>query len=198
MSIPGAPPPSARELVRAGDRISFLYVEHALISRQDSAVTLTSERGVVHVPAAQLLCLLIGPGCRITHHATMLLADSGTSVIWVGEKGVRFYAAGRGLSRSARMIEAQARLVLNERSRLAVAREMYAQRFPGEDVAALTMQQLRGRRARGFGRCTALTRSARAFRGIGETIDQRILMRPMTSTKHCRPRIRRYMGQCIP
>lgn len=145
MSIPGAPPPSARELVRAGDRISFLYVEHALISRQDSAVTLTSERGVVHVPAAQLLCLLIGPGCRITHHATMLLADSGTSVIWVGEKGVRFYAAGRGLSRSARMIEAQARLVLNERSRLAVAREMYAQRFPGEDVAALTMQQLRGR-----------------------------------------------------
>lgn len=145
MTIPGAPPPSPRELVRVAERISFLYVERALISRQDSAVTLTSDHGVVHVPAAQLGCLLIGPGCRVTHHAVMLLADSGASAVWVGEKGVRFYAAGRGLTRSSRMVEAQARLVTNERSRLAVARAMYEMRFPGEDVHRLTMQQLRGR-----------------------------------------------------
>ncbi len=145
MTIPGAPPPAPMELVRAGERVSFLYVEHVLVSRQDSAVTLTSDRGVVHVPAAQLSCLLIGPGCRVTHHAVMLLAESGTSAVWVGEKGVRFYAAGRGLTRSSRMLEAQARLVTNERSRLAVARAMYAMRFPDEDVSALTMQQLRGR-----------------------------------------------------
>lgn len=145
MTIPGAPPPSPRELVRVSDRITFLYVEHALLSRQDSAVTVATDRGVVHVPAAQLSCLLIGPGCRITHHAVMLLADSGTSAVWVGEKGVRFYAAGRGLARSSRLVEAQARLVLNERTRLGVARAMYAMRFPGEDVSGLTMQQLRGR-----------------------------------------------------
>lgn len=145
MGMPGAVPPTPRELTRVGDRITFLYVEHATLSRKDSAVTVTNDRGVVHVPAAQLTCLLIGPGCRVTHHAVMLLADCGTSVVWVGEKGVRFYAAGRGLSRSARMIEAQARLVLNERSRLRVARAMYAMRFPGEDVSRLSMQQLRGR-----------------------------------------------------
>lgn len=145
MTIPGAPPPTSRELVRVGERISFLYVEYALIARQDSAVTLTSDRGVVHVPAAQLSCILIGPGCRVTHHAMMLIAESGCSAVWVGEKGVRFYAAGRGLSRSSRLLEAQARLVLNERSRLSVARIMYEQRFPGEDVSRLSMQQLRGR-----------------------------------------------------
>lgn len=145
MTIPGAPPPSVSELVRIGERISFLYVEHARISRQDSAVTLTSDRGVVHVPAAQLGCLLVGPGCRITHHAVMLLADSGTTAAWVGEKGVRFYASGRGLSRSSRMLEAQARLVTNTRTRLQVAREMYEMRFPQEDVSRLTLQQLRGR-----------------------------------------------------
>lgn len=145
MTIPGAPPPGPMELVRAGERISFLYAEHMVISRQDSAVTLTSDRGIVHIPAAQLSCLLIGPGCRVTHHAVMLLADSGTSAVWVGEKGVRFYAAGRGLTRSSRMIEAQARLVSNERSRLAVARAMYDMRFPAEDTSSLTMQQLRGR-----------------------------------------------------
>lgn len=145
MTIPGAPPPKPRELVRVGQRVSFLYVEHCLISRTDSAVTLLDERGIVHVPAAQLGCLLIGPGCRVTHHAVMLLADSGTSAVWVGENGVRFYAAGRGLSRSSRMLEAQARLVTNERSRLAVARAMYEMRFPDEDVSRLSMQQLRGR-----------------------------------------------------
>lgn len=145
MTIPGARPPDPRELVRIAERISFLYVEHALISRADSAVTLTSDRGAVHIPAAQLGCLLIGPGCRVTHHAVMLLADSGTTAAWVGEKGVRFYASGRGLSRSSRLIEAQARLVTNTQSRLSVARRMYEMRFPGEDVRRLTMQQLRGR-----------------------------------------------------
>lgn len=145
MAIRGARPPAPTELVRAGERVSFLYVEHTVINRQDNAVTLSSDRGVVHVPAAQLSCLLIGPGCRITHHAVMLLADSGTSAVWVGEKGVRFYAAGRGLTRSSRLLEAQARLVTNERSRLQVARAMYEKRFPDEDVSRLTMQQLRGR-----------------------------------------------------
>lgn len=145
MNLPGARPPSPAELVRAGERISFLYVEHALISRADNAITLKSSRGVVHVPAAQLACVLIGPGCRVTHHAVMLLADSGTSAVWVGENGVRFYAAGRGLSRSSRLLEAQASLVSNTRRRLAVARAMYEMRFPDEDVSGLTMQQLRGR-----------------------------------------------------
>ncbi|TNU73346.1 type I-E CRISPR-associated endonuclease Cas1 [Miniimonas arenae] len=145
MNIPGARPPTPQELVRVAERITFLYVEHALVSRKDSAITLTSDHGVVHVPAAQLTCLLIGPGCRVTHHAVMLIADSGTSAVWVGERGVRFYAAGRGLTRSSRMVEAQARLVTNTRRRLAVARRMYEMRFPDEDVSQLTMQQLRGR-----------------------------------------------------
>jgi CRISPR-associated protein Cas1 len=145
MTIPGARPPGPAELVRAGERISFLYVEHALIHRADNAIAVKAARGVVHVPAAQLSCLLIGPGCRVTHHAVMLLADSGTSAVWVGENGVRFYAAGRGLSRSSRLLEAQARLVSNTRSRLEVARRMYEMRFPDENVSGLTMQQLRGR-----------------------------------------------------
>lgn len=113
--------------------------------RADSAITVTDNRGTVHVPSAQLACILFGPGCRVTHHAMMLLGDSGTTAVWVGENGVRFYAAGRGLARSSRLLEAQAKLVTNERSRLAVARAMYEIRFPDENVSRLTMQQLRGR-----------------------------------------------------
>lgn len=58
---------------------------------------------------------------------------------------MRYYAHGRPLARSSRLLDAQARLVSNRQGRLAVARMMYDMRFPGEDTSALSMQQLRGR-----------------------------------------------------
>lgn len=143
--VPGARPPSVPELVRAQDRMTFLYLEHAVVSRDASAITATDERGTVHIPAAALGALLLGPGTNVTHQAMVLLAESGSTVVWVGEQGVRYYAHGRSLSRSSRLLEAQAALVTNRTARLGVARRMYEMRFPGEDVSALTMQQLRGR-----------------------------------------------------
>ena len=73
------------------------------------------------------------------------MAESGSTVVWVGEEGVRYYAHGRSLAHSSRLLEAQAALMTNQSSRLRVAREMYAMRFAGEDTRGLTMQQLRGR-----------------------------------------------------
>lgn len=66
-------------------------------------------------------------------------------VVWVGEEGVRQYAHGRALNHSSTLLQAQAKLVSNNRSRLKVARKMYQMRFPGIDVSNLTMQQLRGK-----------------------------------------------------
>ena len=140
----GTIPPSSSELFRSSDRLSFVYVEHATISRADSAVTFVKEEGVVHCPAASLSALLLGPGTRITHQAMALLGECGTTVVWVGEQGVRYYASGKSVARSSRLLIAQAKLVSNTRSRLAVARMMYQWRFPGEDTSELTMQQLRG------------------------------------------------------
>lgn len=137
--------PGLHDLPRAAERISFLYLERCRINRHDSAVTVHDVRGVVHVPAAMIGVLLLGPGTEITHRAMELLGDVGASVLWVGERGVRYYAHGRPLTHSSRLLEAQAALVSNTRSRLAVARAMYQMRFPGEDVSALSMQQLRGR-----------------------------------------------------
>lgn len=141
----GAIPPSSAELVRSSDRLSFVYVEHATISRADSAVTFVKEEGVVHCPAASLSALLLGPGTKITHQAMTLLGDCGTTVVWVGEQGVRYYASGKSIARSSRLLIEQAKLVSNTRTRLAVARMMYQWRFPDEDTTDLTMQQLRGR-----------------------------------------------------
>lgn len=143
--IPGVRPSRVRELTRADERISFLYVERCVLGRDSNAVTATDDKGTVHIPTASLGVLLVGPGGTMTHPAMVLLADSGVSVVWVGERGVRYYAHGRSLARSARLLEAQAEAVTRRDSRLAVARAMYAMRFPGEGVARLTMQQLRGR-----------------------------------------------------
>lgn len=141
----GANKPDLLQLPKIGDRVSFIYVEHAKISRKDSAVTVVDADGIVQIPVAMIGVFLLGPGTDISHRAVQLLGETGTSICWVGEHGVRQYAHGRALSHSSRLLESQARLVSNQRSRLDVARRMYAMRFPGEDISKLTMQQLRGR-----------------------------------------------------
>lgn len=141
----GALPATATELGRVSDRLSFLYVEHAKVDRDANAVTLWQAEGVAHVPASILAALLLGPGTRITHAAVALLAGSGCSVLWTGEEGVRLYAGAVAASTASGLLQRQAALVSGQRTRLAVARAMYEMRFPGEDLAGLTMQQLRGR-----------------------------------------------------
>lgn len=143
--VPGPRPAEVKELVRAEDRLSFVYLERCTVHRDGNALTAQDERGVIHIPSATLGALLLGPGTRVTHQAMMLVSDSASTVVWVGERGVRYYAHGRTLASSARLLERQAALVSNQSSRLRVARQMYAMRFPGEDVSRLTMQQLRGR-----------------------------------------------------
>lgn len=138
-------PTRSSELVRISDRLSFLYVEHCSINRDSNALTIKDIQGTAHVPAAAIGVLLLGPGTTVTQQAMLLLSDSGSTCVWVGERGVRYYAHGNPLARSSRLLELQAAAVSNRRARLGVARAMYEMRFPGEDVSRLTMQQLRGR-----------------------------------------------------
>jgi CRISPR-associated protein Cas1 len=130
---------------RVEDRLSSIYVSHARVDRADNGLVFERSTGNVYLPAVMVGALLLGPGVAITHAAVVLLADSGTSVVWVGDQGVRMYAAGLAGTRSARLLLRQAWLVSSPPRRLGVARQMYAMRFPGEDVSSLTMQQLRGR-----------------------------------------------------
>ena len=133
------------EMPRIADRVTFVYVEHAKINRVDGAITVAESRGIVRVPAAMVGILLLGPGTDISHRAMELLGDSGTSVAWVGEHGVRQYAHGRSLAHTSRFLEMQAKIVSNTHTRLQVARKMYQLRFPEEDVSSFTMQQLRAK-----------------------------------------------------
>ncbi|MFV0429609.1 MAG: type I-E CRISPR-associated endonuclease Cas1e [Arachnia sp.] len=143
--IPGAAPADVHELARAQDRLSFVYLERCHVHRESNAITATSDKGIIHIPAALIGALLLGPGTNVTHQAMVLLADSGSTAVWVGEHGVRYYAHGRPLARTTRLLDLQAAAVVSRTERLKVARRMYEMRFPDEAVETLTMQQLRGR-----------------------------------------------------
>lgn len=144
-ATPSAVPPVLADLVRADERISFLYFERCIVNQAENAITITDDEGTIRIPVATLGVLILGPGTTISHKAMASIGENGASVVWVGERGVRMYASGRPLTHSSRLLMRQAKLVSNTRTRLAVARRMYQMRFPGEDVTSLTMQQLRGR-----------------------------------------------------
>ncbi|MER6231280.1 type I-E CRISPR-associated endonuclease Cas1e [Streptomyces sp. NPDC001616] len=137
-----------RQLTRTGERLSFVYLERCVVHRDANAITAEDAEGTTHIPSATIGTLLLGPGTRITHQAMSVLGETGAAVCWVGERGVRYYAGGRALTRSSALAEAQAVQWANVRSRLGVARAMYRLRFPDEDPAGLTRHELLGREGR--------------------------------------------------
>ncbi len=134
-----------QELPRFADKLSYLYVEHAVVDRHEKAIAIHRADGSTAVPAASLAVLLLGPGTTITHAAVHTLADNNCQVLWCGEHGVRFYAQGLGGARHSRNLIRQAALVSNDVTRLQVVIRMYCLRFDEKFDEDLTLQQLRGK-----------------------------------------------------
>lgn len=161
------PAATPRQLTRTGDRLSFVYLERCTVHRDANAITAQDAEGTTHIPSATIGTLLLGPGTRVTHQAMSVLGETGAAVCWVGERGVRYYASGRALSRSSALAEAQARQWANPRNRIAVARGMYRLRFPDENPDGLTRQELLGREGRRVKDCyrAEAARTGVAWRG---------------------------------
>jgi CRISPR-associated protein Cas1 len=123
---------------------TFLYTERVRVERDAHAIMLLDRTGRTPVPAAALSVLLLGPGTAITHAAVIALADSGCSIVWCGEGGTRFYAAGTGETRRARNLMDQATAWADPSRRLEVVMRLYRMRFAETPSPTLTLQQLRG------------------------------------------------------
>jgi len=137
---------SLHEIGRFDDRLSFLYVDRAVIRHTSNGIAIHEYDGSTDVPVASIATLMLGPGTKITQQAIKALAENNCLVIWGGELGIRFYACGMGGSRHSRNLLRQARLALDERSRLQVVVRMYCRRFGDEPIDPdLTLQQLRGK-----------------------------------------------------
>lgn len=126
------------------DSISYIYIEHAVIVQRDSSIVAVKSSGVIPVPIASLICLLLGPGVSITHAAIKAIADCGCMVVWCGMSGTRFYAAGQAETRNARNLLRQAKFCMDEKLHMLVVRRMYEIRFPDINCSGFTLQQIRG------------------------------------------------------
>jgi CRISPR-associated protein Cas1 len=127
------------------DRASLAYVEKGRIDVRDGAFVVIDKNGVrTQIPVGGLTGLMLEPGTRISHAAVGLAAEVGCLLMWIGEAGVRLYSAGLpGGARTDNLVK-QARLALNEETRRAVVRNMFAERFGEEPEEGLRIEQLRG------------------------------------------------------
>ncbi len=127
------------------ERVSLIFIEHGEIDVQDGAFVVIDKNGVrVHIPIGSVACIMLEPGTRVSHKAAALAARVGTLLVWVGEAGVRLYAAGQpGGARSDRLLY-QARLALDDQARLKVVRKMYELRFGEAPPERRSVEQLRG------------------------------------------------------
>jgi CRISPR-associated protein Cas1 len=127
------------------DRSAIVFLEYGQVDVLDGAFVLVDKNGTrVQIPVGGLACLMLEPGTRITHAAVTLAARVGCLLVWVGEGGVRVYAAGQpGGARADRLLY-QAGAALDETSRLKVVRAMYTLRFGEEPPARRSVDQLRG------------------------------------------------------
>lgn len=132
------------------DRLSYLYVEHSYVEREQNAIALyrqdeEGEGTVVSVPVCDIALLMLGPGTRLTHAAVDVLSRHNCLVAWTGEEGVRMYAFGTGGTHSAERLLRQAALVSDPTKRLGVVRRLYGMRFPEAVDPEVTIEQLRGK-----------------------------------------------------
>lgn len=133
-----------QELPKLKDSVTYLYMEHAIIEKDENAIIAIKKDGKIPIPISQFTCLLLGPGTTVTHAAIRVMASFGCMVIWCGEGVGRFYAAGIGETRSAKNLLIQANACVDKDIHMSVVRKMYDIRFPGVDTSKMSLQQIRG------------------------------------------------------
>ncbi|MGN1189873.1 MAG: type I-E CRISPR-associated endonuclease Cas1e [Candidatus Ornithospirochaeta sp.] len=128
------------------DRYPFIYLERGRLEIDDSSVKwIDSECNVVRLPIATISTILLGPGTSITHEAVKVLSSANTTVCWVGEDSLLFYATGISPTANTRNIRLQSQLASSQKTRLTVARRMFSYRFPDTDVSNSSLSDLMGK-----------------------------------------------------
>ena len=127
------------------DRISVVYIEKGNLDVLDGAFVVVDKTGVrTHIPIGGVACLMLEPGTRVSHAAVTYASRVGCLLVWIGEAGVRLYASGQpGGARADRLLY-QAKLALDDGTRLKVVRKMYAMRFNEDPPERRSVEQLRG------------------------------------------------------
>jgi CRISP-associated protein Cas1 len=126
------------------DRWSYLYLEYGTLDQKSDGLCFENKAAITNVPIDQLSLIMLGPGTTITHAAVKALANNACLLAWTGQEGLKFYAYSTGATYSSRRLITQARLASDEKRRLEVVIRMYKKRFPNDDIADKSIEQIRG------------------------------------------------------
>ena len=131
------------------DRHGLLWLDRGRLEVEDGCLRFVTAgggdlaAGDYQIPHQAISIVLLGPGSSVTHDALRLLARHGTALAAIGEGAVRFYTAPPLMPDNSAMARAQVALWADPKSRIEVARAMYAIRF-GEIVRTRDIEVLRG------------------------------------------------------
>ena len=131
------------------DRNGLLWLDRGRLEVEDGCLRFVTAgggdlaAGDYQIPHQAISIVLLGPGSSVTHDALRLLARHGCALAAIGEGAVRFYTAPPLMPDSSAVARAQVTLWADPKSRMAVARAMYAMRF-GEIVRTRDIAVLRG------------------------------------------------------
>lgn len=129
--------------LNAERRVASVYLERVRLDVEEGSVWARDEEGEVCLPSGRVLLLLLGPGASITHAAVELLAADGCLLLWVGESGVRLYAAGHPRANAQAILE-QAGARLDNARRLGAARRVWWSMFDEAPPHRASVEVLRG------------------------------------------------------
>lgn len=131
------------------DRHGLVWLDRGRLEVEDGCLRFVTAgggelaAGDYQIPHQAISIILLGPGSSITHDALRLLARHGCALAAVGEGAVRFYTAPPLMPDTSALARDQVRLWADPKSRMDVARAMYAMRF-GEIVRTRDIEVLRG------------------------------------------------------
>jgi CRISPR-associated protein Cas1 len=131
------------------DRHGLVWLDRGRLEVEDGCLRFVTAGGGdlapgnYQIPHQSVSIILLGPGSSVTHDALRLLARHGCALAAIGEGAVRFYTAPPLMPDSSTVARAQIKLWADPKSRMEVARAMYAIRF-GEIVRTRDIEVLRG------------------------------------------------------
>jgi CRISPR-associated protein Cas1 len=131
------------------DRHGLIWLDRGRLEVEDGCLRFVTAgggdlaSGDYQIPNQAISIILLGPGSSVTHDALRLLARHGCALAAIGEGAVRFYTAPPLMPDSSDVARAQVTLWADPKSRMEVARAMYALRF-GEIVRTRDIEVLRG------------------------------------------------------
>lgn len=127
--------------------------------------------GDYEIPVQGLSMVLLGPGTTISHDALRILSSNDTALCAVGDDGVRLYTVPPLGPNRSDMARQQAYLWARKKTRMQVARRMYAMRLgellPHQDIDVL--RGIEGARVKTFYQMAA---DRHGFRWYGRRYDR--------------------------